>query len=265
MQKSAWLRYRLNEEKADWIIYVTDAGQREHFVKLFKAARKAGWLPTNDTTYPRASHVGFGAVLGGDGRRFNSHYAETFSLVGLLDVAKYYSKRALIERGKDKEWTPKELDETAEAVGYGALKFADLKNNRLTSYSFSYDQMLRDKGKTAVYLLYAHARICSIIRKSGKDIDELKTAGKLVFDHADERALGLHLLRFSETVEEACTKLLPHVLSEYLYGLSEQYSRFYNNCQVIGSKEETSRLLLCEATTIVMRKCFHLLGITPVY
>ncbi|XP_019102031.1 PREDICTED: arginine--tRNA ligase, cytoplasmic-like [Camelina sativa] len=187
----AALWYRLNEEKAEWIIFVTDAGQHNHFDKLFKAARKAGWLPTNDTTYPRVSHVGFGVVLGINGRRFNSWHAYNFRLADLLDMAKYYSKGALLERGKDEEWTLEELDETAEAVGYSTMKFADLKNNRLTRYCFSYDQMLCDKGKTAFYLLYAHARICAIIQKSGKDIDELKKEGKLALDHADERALGL--------------------------------------------------------------------------
>ncbi|ANM67687.1 Arginyl tRNA synthetase N-terminal domain superfamily [Arabidopsis thaliana x Arabidopsis arenosa] len=259
------LWYRLNEEKAEWIIYVTDVGQQQHFNMFFKAARKAGWLPDNDKTYPRVNHVGFGLVLGEDGKRFRTRATDVVRLVDLLDEAKTRSKLALIERGKDKEWTPEELDQTAEAVGYGAVKYADLKNNRLTNYTFSFDQMLNDKGNTAVYLLYAHARICSIIRKSGKDIDELKKTGKLALDHADERALGLHLLRFAETVEEACTNLLPSVLCEYLYNLSEHFTRFYSNCQVNGSPEETSRLLLCEATAIVMRKCFHLLGITPVY
>ncbi|VVA93284.1 unnamed protein product [Arabis nemorensis] len=189
----AALWYRLNEEKAEWIIYVTEANQEGHFDRLFKAARKADWLPSNDKTYPRASHVRFGQVLG---------------------------------EGKDKEWTLEELNQTAEAVGYGALKYADLKNNRSTDYSFSFDQMLNDKGDTVVYLLRAHARICSIIRKSGKDIDELKKTGKLALDHAEERALGLHLLRFTETVEEACTKLLPNVLCEYLYKLSKHCTKF---------------------------------------
>ncbi|XP_010438775.1 PREDICTED: arginine--tRNA ligase, chloroplastic/mitochondrial isoform X1 [Camelina sativa] len=259
------LWYRLNEEKAEWIIYVTDVGQQQHFNMFFKAARKAGWLPDNDETYPRVNHVGFGLVLGEDGKRFRTRATDVVRLVDLLDEAKTRSKIALVEHGKDKEWTPEELDQTAEAIGYGAVKYADLKNNRLTNYTFSFDQMLNDKGNTAVYLLYAHARICSIIRKSGKDIDELKKTGKLVLDHPDERALGLHLLRFAETVEEACTNLLPSVLCEYLYSLSDYYTRFYSNCQVNGSPEETSRLLLCEATAIVMRKCFHLLGITPVY
>ncbi|GLT52901.1 hypothetical protein SLA2020_262100 [Shorea laevis] len=121
------------------------------------------------------------------------------------------------------------------------------------------------KGDTAVYLLYAHARICSIIGKSGKDIEGLKNTGAIVLAHANERALGLHLLRFSEIVEAACTNLLPNVLCEYLYNLSEHFTKFYSNCRVVGSAEETSRLLLCEATATVMRKCFYLLGIVPVY
>ncbi|PWA60475.1 Aminoacyl-tRNA synthetase, class 1a, anticodon-binding [Artemisia annua] len=117
-------------------------------------------------------------------------------------------------------------------------------------------------GNTAVYLLYAHARICSIIRKSGRDIEALKKEGQLILEKDVERKLGLHLLQFAEVVEEACTNLLPNVLCEYLLKL---ISLFKNFVHVVGSPEESSRLLLCEATVVVMRKCFHLLGITPVY
>ncbi|XP_061994271.1 arginine--tRNA ligase, cytoplasmic-like isoform X1 [Rosa rugosa] len=261
----AALWYRLNEEKAEWIIYVTDVGQQQHFNMFFKAATLAGWLPV-DGSYPKVSHVGFGLVLGEDGKRFRTRSSDVVRLVDLLDEAKSRSKTSLVERGKSEDWTEEELEQTAVAVGYGAVKYADLKNNRLTNYTFDFNQMLNDKGNTAVYLLYMHARICSIIRKSGKDIDELKKTGEIVLGHAGERELALHLLKFSETVEEACTNLLPSVLCEYLYNLSEIYSgKFYSNCQVIGSAEETSRLLLCEATGVVMRKCFHLLGIEAVY
>lgn len=259
------LWYRLNEEKAEWMIYVTDVGQREHFEMLFTAAKRAGWLPPGDNSYPKANHVGFGLVLGEDGKRFRTRSTEVVKLVDLLDEAKSRCKAALVERGKAEEWTEEELEQTAEAVGYGAVKYADLKNNRLTNYTFNFDQMLNDQGNTAVYLLYAHARICSIIRKSGKDVEELKKTGALVLEHPNERALGLHLLQFAEIVEEACTNLLPNVLCEYLYNLSGHFTTFYTNCQVVGSAEETSRLLLCEATAEVMRKCFHLLGIRPVY
>ncbi|KAI0496816.1 hypothetical protein KFK09_023140 [Dendrobium nobile] len=266
----AALWYRLNVEKAEWIIYITDVGQSQHFDMVFSAARRAGWLPdAKSILYPKTNHVGFGLVLGSDGKRFRTRSSEVVRLVELLDEAKSRCKAELVKRlednGKLKEWTDEELENTAEAVGYGAIKYADLKNNRLTNYTFSFDQMLNDKGNTAVYLLYAHARICSIIRKSGKDIEEIKKSGTLVLGHADERVLGLHLIQFAEVVEEACTNLLPNVLCEYLYNLSEIFTRFYTSCQVVGSAEETSRLLLCEATAVVMRKCFHLLGITPVY
>ncbi|KAF2551893.1 hypothetical protein F2Q68_00037815, partial [Brassica cretica] len=231
------LWYRLYEEIAEWIVYVTDAGQQDPFYRLFGAARKVGLLPSSANTYPLTSH------------------------------AKNRSKAALIKRAEEKEikWTLEELDQTSEAVGYGAVKYADLKNNRSTSYAFNYDLMLSDKGNTAVYLLYTYTPIHSIIRMSGKDIDELKKTGKIALDLADERALGLGLVQFPETVEEACTKLLPNLLCEYLYNLSELCTKFYTSCKVNGSVEETSRLLLCEATATVMVKCFHLLGITPVY
>ncbi|XP_057974142.1 arginine--tRNA ligase, cytoplasmic-like isoform X1 [Malania oleifera] len=261
----AALWYRLNEEKAEWIIYVADVGQQQHFEMVFSAAKCAGWLPNDDNEFPKTNHVGFGLVLGEDGKRFRTRSTEVVRLVDLLDEAKSRCKAALVERGKGEEWTEEELEKTAEAIGYGAVKYADLKNNRLTNYTFNFDQMLNDKGNTAVYLLYAHARICSIIRKSGKNIEELKKTGGIALDHLDERVLGLHLLQFAEIVEEACTNLLPNMLCEYLYNLSENFTKFYSNCQVVGSAEETSRLLLCEATAVVMRKCFYLLGIVPVY
>ncbi|XP_057447253.1 arginine--tRNA ligase, cytoplasmic-like isoform X2 [Lotus japonicus] len=260
----ASLWYRLNKEKLEWIVYVTDIGQQQHFDMLFKAFRRAGWLPRDENAYPKCTHIGFGLVLGDDGKRFRSRSSEVVRLVDLLDEAKRRCKTALLERAKD--WSEEEIDKTAEAIGYGAVKYADLKINRLTNYTFNFDQMLNDKGNTAVYLLYAHARICSIIRKSGKDMEEVKKNGIIVLDHEDERLLGLHLLQFPEVFEEACINLLPNVLCEYLYNLAEIFTKkFYSNCQVVGSPEETSRLLLCEATAIVMRKCFDLLGIIPVY
>ncbi|CAM8949839.1 unnamed protein product [Rhodiola kirilowii] len=257
--------YRLNVEKAELIIYVTDVGQQQHFEMVFSAARLAGWLPADSSLYPKVDHVGFGLVLGEDGKRFRTRSSEVVRLVDLLDEAKTRSKAALIARVRIAEWTEVELELTAEAIGYGAVKYADLKNNRSTNYTFNFDQMLNDKGNTAVYCLYTHARIVSIIRNSGRDIEELKITGVLSLNHPDERALGLYLLHFAEIVEEACTNLLPNVLCEFLYNLAGYGTKFYSNCQVLGSEDETSRLLLCEATTVVMRKCFGLLGITPVY
>ncbi|MCL7036663.1 hypothetical protein MKW94_008053 [Papaver nudicaule] len=273
------LWYRLNEEKAEWIVYVAGDTQNDHFKMFFTAAKCAGWLPADKNLYPKTSHLKFGQVLGEDGKPFKTRSGVVVRLVDLLDEAKTRCKNELVERGRAEEWTAEELEQIAEAIGYGAVKYADLKNNRETKYTFSFDQMLNDKGDTAVYLQYAHARICSIIRKSGKDIEELKKTGIIVLDHGEERALddaeeralalqrtlALHLIQFAEVVEEACLKLLPSILCEYLYNLSEHFTKFYSVCRVVGSPEETSRLLLCEATAVVMRQCFHLLGIVPVY
>ncbi|RDY12130.1 Arginine--tRNA ligase, chloroplastic/mitochondrial, partial [Mucuna pruriens] len=262
----ASLWYRLNVEKVEWNIYVTDVGQWQHFDMIFKAFRRAGWLPQDENDFPKCTHVGFGLVLGEDGKRFRTRSSETVRLVDLLDEAKRRCKASLLERDAVKDWSEEEIEKTSEAVGYGAVKYADLKINRLTNYTFNFDQMLNDKGNTAVYLLYAHARICSIMRKSDKDIEELKRNGNIVLDHEDERALGLHLIQFPEIFEESLSNLLPNVLCEYLYNLTEIFTKkFYTNCQVVGSPEETSRLLLCEATLTVMRQCFYLLGIEPVY
>ncbi|KAF5767706.1 putative arginine--tRNA ligase [Helianthus annuus] len=112
----AALWYRLNEEKADWIIYVTDVGQREHFKKIFAAAKSAGWLPADESKYPKTSHVGFGLVLGDDGKRFRTRSTEVVKLVDLFDEAKQ------LLWNKVTEWTAEELEQTAEAVGYGAVK-----------------------------------------------------------------------------------------------------------------------------------------------
>ncbi|KAF3796375.1 Arginine--tRNA ligase [Nymphaea thermarum] len=259
------LWYRLNEEKAEWIIYVTDVGQSQHFEMFFAAAKRAGWLPVGDGAFPKVDHVGFGLVLGSDGKRFRTRSTEVVRLFELLDEAKNRSKEGLVTRGREEEWTAEELEHAAEAIGYGAIKYADLKNNRLTNYTFNYEQMLDVRGNTAVYLLYAHARICSIIRKSGKDIEELKNGGRIHIVHDNERILGIHLIQFSEIVEDAVTNLLPNTLCEYLYNLSENFTKFYSTCRVVGSEEETSRLLLCEATAVVMRICFRLLGIVPLY
>ncbi|XP_045832727.1 arginine--tRNA ligase, chloroplastic/mitochondrial-like isoform X1 [Trifolium pratense] len=266
----AALWYRLNIEKVDWNIYVTDFGQSQHFDMLFKAFKRAGWLPEDKNEYPICTHIGFGLVLGVDGKRLRSSSGDTIRLVDLLNEATEQSKTALLKRvlchlGNAKEWSKEEIEKASEAIGYGAVKYADLKNNKTTNYTFSFEQMLNDKGNTAVYLMYAHARICSIIRKSGKDIEELKKTGTMVLDHENERTLALHLLQFTEVFVEACSNLLPNVLCEYLYNLAEIFTKkFYSNCQVVGSPVETSRLLLCEATLVVMRHCFYLLGIEPV-
>lgn len=261
----AAIKHRLREEKADWIIYVTDVGQAQHFEMIFAAAKKAGYIPA--TGGPRIDHVGFGLVLGEDGKKFKTRSGDTIRLVELLDEAKSRCTATIKERRVEsgEPIDDAELDAAACAMGYGAVKYADLKNHRMTNYRFSFDDMLSLKGNTAVYLLYAHARIAGIVRKSGQDVGVLATSNELVLGHPKEEELALHICKMPEALEDLLQDLAPNRLTDYLYDLSEKFNSFYVDCKVLGSDTEASRLLLCEATAVVMRQCFYLLGITPLY
>lgn len=252
---------RLDEEKADIIFYVTDLGQFPHFDLVFRSAEKAGYLPEDRPV--RIEHVGFGFVAGDDGKKFKSRSGDTVRLVELLDEARDRCIATITSRRPD--ISEEELAHAAAAMGYGAVKYADLKNNRTTNYRFSYDDMLALNGDTAVYLLYAHARIASIIRKSGKDPNELAKTATLVITEPQEAVLASQLAKFPDALREMINMAAPSRICAYLYDLSGVFNQFYTNCQVIGSEQEDSRLLLCEATAVVMRKCFNLLGITPLY
>jgi arginyl-tRNA synthetase len=258
----AALRHRINQEHADWIIYVTDSGQSVHFDMVFEAAKKAGYIPEDREV--RIDHVPFGLVLGDDGKKFRSRSGDVVRLVELLDEAKQRCTSTIKERRPD--ISDEELDEASSAMGYGAVKYADLKGHRTTNYRFSFDDMLSLQGNTAVYLLYAHARINSIFVKSGKDPLDLIAQGKRVeIGHEAEAALAKHLTRFPEAIEGALNELAPNRITDYLYDLSGYFNQFYQECKVIGSDEEDSRLLLAHSAALAMRACFTLLGITPLF
>ncbi|GJY55011.1 RNA-directed DNA polymerase, eukaryota [Tanacetum coccineum] len=230
---SGGVLHALEVEKADWIVHVTDVGQRDYIDMCITAAKRIGLIADDHSKYP-LSHVGFGHVQGNDFERFQIFKTELVSLVNLLDEAKSRCKGLLAgPAGMADEWTAEELEHAAEALGYGAVKYADLKNNRLTNYTFSFDQILNEEGNTAVYPHYTHHQVCSIIRSSNKDIKEL-TAEELILTNDDERELGLHLLRFTEVLGGACTVLAPHILCEYLYELCKKFNS----------------LLLCKATEV---------------
>jgi len=269
----AALWHRLTVERADWLLYVTDVGQASHFAAVFAAGRAAGWLPGDPAAPPRADHVSFGLVLGEDGKRFRTRSSETVRLAELLDEAESRCAAALRSRapgGGGEAWSEAELAAAARAMGVGAVKYADLSSNRTSNYAFSFDRMLDLKGNTAVYLLYAHARICSIVRKAGLQPGSGEAAAALRAQAArveaaapEEAALLLALCRFPEAVEAVLAELMPNRLTDYLYDLSAKFNEFYAACTVLGSEQQASRLQLCEATALVMRQCFRMLGITP--
>lgn len=160
----AALHYRLFELQREWVIVITDAGQATHFYMCFDAARSANWLVPGKH---RVDHIGFGVVCGDDGKRFKTRSSETVRLIDLLNTAKDKMKESLLERvleGKS-PLQADEIDRAAGIIGYGAVKYFDLKNNPSTNYIFKYERMLDTKGDTAVYLLFAYARLSSILRK----------------------------------------------------------------------------------------------------
>lgn len=266
----AAIKYRLDVLKASQIVYITDFTQADHFAMVFAAARKIGWV--DDDSGHRLDHIGFGTVQGEDGKRFKTRSGDTVRLVDLLDEAVARMEKSLTERSAEGKAniSPAEIPATAAAMGYGAVKYFDLRRNPTSSYKFSYDAMLDTKGNTAIYLLYAHARLESIVSKGrvdhGVDIDALIGGGKarIVLTHKSERNLGLHLQFFSDSIEETLNDLFPYHICDFIYQLSIAASEFVTQCKVLGSPEMESRLLLCRATAITMRQCFDLLGIRHV-
>lgn len=282
----ASIRHRIDVEKGDELVYVTDVGQSLHFQGFFDAAKRAKWWDPEKT---RVEHVGFGLVLGEDGKRFRTRSGDTVKLASLLDEAVSRCHDNISQRNEEAyggKMSKDEVSEAARIMGYGACKYADLKNNRTSNYVFSYDRMLELKGNTAVYLLYAHARVAQILVKAGVadeagmkvalesadgniplNMDKILEDGKAVvhITAPQERALALHIARLPEMLDDTLDGLNPHRICEYLYELANFYSSFYTECRVVGSDQQKSRLLLCESTARVMRKCLDLLGIEALY
>mmetsp|Transcript_6692 Transcript_6692/g.17138 ORF Transcript_6692/g.17138 Transcript_6692/m.17138 type:complete len:541 (-) Transcript_6692:501-2123(-) len=260
----AAIRQRITNLRADWIIYVTDVGQSKHFEGVFDAANRAGWLDReNGDSRVRIDHVGFGLVMGEDGKRFRTRSGDTVPLKSLLLEAQSRCLESL--QSRETGLDPDKIQEASRAMGIGAVKYADLHNNRLTNYLFSYDRMLDLKGNTAVYLLYTHARISSVLaRAAHKDIASL-CMNDVVFTEEKERMLALTILKFPNAVESLIQELLPSRLCDYAYNLCVTFNEFYGSCKVIGSEEENSRLVLCHATAVYLRHSFHILGMKPLY
>jgi arginyl-tRNA synthetase len=253
----AALRYRIFHDKASRIIVVVDAGQSLHFQLIFAAAEKIGWLDRSKT---RVDHVGFGLVLGADGKKFKTRSGDTEKLIDLLYEA-IERARAVLEE-KSPELADDEKARLARVIGIGAVKYADLSTHRTKDYTFSYERMLRFEGNTAVFLLYAYVRIQGIKRKVGGG--EVASASALHLVHPSEIALGLHLRRFGEVLQLVSADLLPNRLTEYLYELAEKFNAFFRDCRVEGSPEEKSRLALCELSARVLKQGLYLLGLETV-
>uniref|UniRef100_A0A0K0EAP7 Probable arginine--tRNA ligase, cytoplasmic n=1 Tax=Strongyloides stercoralis TaxID=6248 RepID=A0A0K0EAP7_STRER len=266
----AAIQQRLLEEKADWILYVIDAGQNLHMETIFAAARDLKWY---DEEKQRIEHVCFGLVLGEDKKKFKTRSGETVKLSDLIDEGLKRAGDKLVEKERDKVLSKEELDAAQKAVAYGCIKYADLSHNRCHDYVFSFDRMLDDKGNTAVYLLYAYARIRSIARNAGIEKSTLNEYIKklqenaIPLDHPAEFKLAKHILKFCDTILITLDTFLLHQICDYIYGLATTFHDFYNECYVIQKDKDgtvqlfENRLILCEVTADIMCACFNILGI----
>ena len=232
----AAIRRRVNVLHADRIIYVTDARQGGHFAQVFAAARKAGFLPEDVV----AQHVGYGMVLGNDGKPFKTRDGSAATLESLLDAAE---------------------EEAAPNIALAAIKYADLSSGLQKDYVFNAERMVKTTGDTGPYLQYAHARASRILRNAEEA--GLGYGAVTVLEEPVEQQLALQLSGFGDVVDEVATQLTPHKLCGYLYELAGTLATFYEACPVLKSEGDVraSRLALCAATKRVLAKGLDLLGI----
>ncbi|MER3434373.1 MAG: arginine--tRNA ligase [Leptolyngbya sp. ERB_1_1] len=260
----AAIRYRVQQDHADRLIYITDAGQANHFAQVFQVARRAGWIPET----VEVVHVPFGLVQGEDGKKLKTRSGDTIRLRDLLDEAVERSRSDLEARlaSEERHESKDFIDHVAKTVGISAVKYADLSQNRTSNYIFSYDKMLALQGNTAPYMLYAYARIQGISRKGGIDFNQLGSNVQMVLEHETELTLTKHLLQFSAVLSEVEQDLFPNRLCDYLFQLSQKFNVFYDRdhgVPVLQAEEpnRTSRLVLCDLTARTLKLGLSLLGI----
>jgi len=256
----ATVKYRAEQFQPDTMLYVVDQRQSLHFQQFFAVARRWG--------YPKIDfvHVSFGTILGSDGRPFKTREGGTVGLEPLLDEAVERARRIVDENSP--ELPEGARQQVAEAVGIGAIKYADLSVNRTSDYTFNWDKMMAMQGNTATYLQYAYARIQSIFRKGQVDPVMLRRDPPAVsLTESAERRLAVSLVRFPETLDDAAADFRPSMIAGYLYDLAETFSSFYNTCPVLQADSpalRASRLVLCDITARTLRKGLELLGIRTI-
>lgn len=249
----ACLRYRVNVLKADRLLYVVDTRQDLHFKQLFTASRKAGWLPENVS----AEFIGFGTMMGKDGKPFKTRSGDTVKLVDLLDEA--VERATKLVRDKNPELRDLDAVKIGETVGIGAVKYADLSKNRTSDYVFDWDNMLSFEGNTAPYLQYAYTRVQSVFKKA----DDWNMQAALKLEQPLEQQLAVELLKFEDVLQSVAETSFPHYLANYLYQLATLLSRFYEACPILKAQGDVrdSRLKLAQLTGETLKMGLDLLGI----
>ncbi|MFV5237914.1 arginine--tRNA ligase [Enterobacter mori] len=256
----ACAKYRYETLHADRVLYYIDSRQHQHLMQAWTIVRKAGYVPDS---VPLEHHM-FGMMLGKDGKPFKTRAGGTVKLSDLLDEALERARRLVAEKNPD--MPADELEKLANAVGIGAVKYADLSKNRTTDYIFDWDNMLAFEGNTAPYMQYAYTRVLSVFRKA--NIDESVLANATVNITEDREAqLAARLLQFEETLTVVARDGTPHVMCAYLYDLAGLFSGFYEHCPILSAESEAvrnSRLKLAQLTAETLKLGLDTLGIETV-
>jgi arginyl-tRNA synthetase len=260
----AAIRRRVQKLGADRVVYCVDARQSLHFKLAFGAAIKAGYATKPGASKPSLlEHAAFGAVLGNDARPFKTRSGDNVKLSDLLSEAVERAERTVAEKNPD--LPAAERRTVAEGVGIGAIKYADLSNDRMKDYVFDFDRMLAFEGNTGPYLMYALVRIKSIFRKAAERFGAVPTRGALAIGAKEEKDLALVLLRYPGVVRSVAAAMEPHRLCQYLFDLAGAFSVFFTNCPVLQAPDDAtrnSRLRLCGIADRVLTDGLGLLGIT---
>jgi arginyl-tRNA synthetase len=254
----ATIRYRVRDLHVDRAIYVVGSAQALHFQMVFAVARQAGWIPPG----ARFEHAQVGNVLGTDGKILRTRAGDTIKLSELLTEGVERARHVVDELGTSPDLSEAERDAIAEAVGVGAIKYADLSTARDSEYVFDWDRMISFKGNTGPYLQYATTRIRSIFRRAG--IDPAAAPGPVKPTEPAERALALRLLGFAAAVRQAGENAEPHLLASFLFEVASSFTTFYEQCPVLSAPGEVvrdSRLALSALTLRVLDTGLGLLGI----
>ncbi|MND11310.1 Arginine--tRNA ligase [compost metagenome] len=256
----ACAKYRYETLHADRVLYYIDSRQHQHLMQAWTIVRKAGYVPGS---VPLEHHM-FGMMLGKDGKPFKTRAGGTVKLADLLDEALERARRLVTEKNPD--MPADELEKLANAVGIGAVKYADLSKNRTTDYIFDWDNMLAFEGNTAPYMQYAYTRVLSVFRKA--EIDERAlSAAPVIITEDREAQLAARLLQFEETLTVVAREGTPHVMCAYLYDLAGLFSGFYEHCPILSAESEetrNSRLKLAQLTAKTLKTGLDTLGIETV-
>ena len=252
----ATVKFRKENYNINKLIYVTDERQQDHFRQFFKITDMLGWEVEKN-------HVWFGIMRFAEGI-FSTRKGNVIRLEQLLDEGK---KRALaVVEEKNPSLSAEEKENIAEVVGVGAIKYADLSQNRQSAVIFEWDKILSFEGNTAPYLQYSYARIQSILRKGEEAGKTVRGDVTVKLGEKAERALALFLTQLPNVAMKASETYKPNLLTDYLFELAKKFNTFYNSCPILNQEDEVlySRLLLAERAAKVLKEGLDLLGIKTV-